>query len=381
MADVRVLGGGFGGLAAAHELRRLLPADDTVTVIASRDTFFVGFAKLWELSGLRPLADGTRSLSALERHGIRFVQADITAIDAAARRADTSAGTYTGDAMVIALGAGYQPKHTAMLGGHAHNLYDATALPGIKAELDALTTGTLLVSILGAPYLCPPAPFEAALLLDEWLRANGRRDQVDVVVTTPQPLTLPVAGPDASRFLAERLTERDVTVLTEHPLESIDHHAGVARFGDGRAREFRLMLGVPAAAPPPVVAASGIAAESGWITPDRQTFATRAERVYAIGDCTMVPTATAQLPKAGVFAEAEGRVAAANLAAELHGGAGVSFDGNGYCFLELPGHRVAKVVGNFYAEPRPDVRLTPPDEAAFAAKQQWEQERLAAWLG
>lgn len=381
MADVLVLGGGFGGLAAAHELRRRLPSDDTVTVIAARDTFFVGFAKLWELSGQRPLAEGTRSLSGLDQHGIRFVHADITAIDAGARSVGTSAGAFTADAMVIALGAGYQSKHTALLGEHAHNLYDATALPGIRADLDALTSGTLLVSILGAPYLCPPAPFEAALLLDEWLRANGRRDQVDVVVSTPQPLTLPVAGPDASHFLAERLTERGVTVLTEHPVESVDHSAGLARFSDDRSREFQLMLGVPAAAPLPVVAASDVASESGWIKPDRSTFATSAERVYAVGDCTMVPTATAQLPKAGVFAEAEGLIAAANVAADLHGGDRASFDGHGYCFLELPGQRVAKVEGDFYAEPKPAVALTPPDEAAFAAKQQWERERLAAWLG
>ncbi|GAA5124180.1 FAD/NAD(P)-binding oxidoreductase [Haloechinothrix salitolerans] len=379
MANVLVLGGGFGGLAAAHELRRRLPADDTVTVIAARDTFFVGFAKLWDLAGMRPLADGTRSLSALERHGIRFVHADITAIDGSARSVDTSAGTFTGDAMVIALGSGYQPKHTALLGDHVHNLYDATALPGIHADLDALTSGTLLVSILGAPYLCPPAPFEAALLLDEWLRAKGRRDDVDVVVSTPQPLTLPVAGPDASHFLAERLTERGVTVLTEHPVEAID--GGVARFSEDRGQEFQVMLGVPAAAPLPVVASSDVASESGWIKPDRSTFATNAERVYAVGDCTMVPTLTAQLPKAGVFAEAEGLTAAANVAADLHGGERVSFDGHGYCFLELPGQRVAKVEGDFYAEPKPDVALTPPDEAAFAAKQRWEQERLAGWLG
>lgn len=379
MADVLVLGGGFGGLAAAHELRRRLPADDTVTVIAARDTFFVGFAKLWDLAEMRPLADGTRSLSALDRHGIRFVHADITAIDAGARSVGTSEGAFTADAMVIALGAGYQSKHTALLGEHVHNLYDATALPGIRADLDALTSGTLLVSILGAPYLCPPAPFEAALLLDEWLRAKGRRDDVDVVVSTPQPLTLPVAGPDASHFLAERLTERGVTVLTDHPVEGVD--GGVARFSDDRSQPFDVMLGVPAAAPLPVVAASDVASESGWIKPDRSTFATNAERVYAVGDCTMVPTATAQLPKAGVFAEAEGLLAAANLAADLHGGDRASFDGHGYCFLELPGQRVAKVEGNFYAEPKPDVALTPPDEAAFAAKQQWEQERLAAWLG
>lgn len=381
MAHVLVLGGGFGGLAAAHELRRRLPSDDQITLVATRDRFFVGFAKLWDLAGMRPLSEGSRELGRLEAHGIRFVQAEITHIDPATRTVETTAGALSADGMVIALGAGYQPSHTAMLGPNAFNLYDAEALPNITAALADLTDGTLLVSILGAPYLCPPAPFEAALLLEESLRGRGRRDRVQVVVSTPQPMTLPVAGPDASRYLAERLTERGVTVLTEHPVESIDHEARTVQFGGEKDLDFRLMLGVPAAAPPPVVRASSVAAPSGWIQPDRQTFATSADRVYAVGDCTMVPTATAQLPKAGVFAEAQALIAAANLASDLHGGERATFDGHGFCFLELPGQRVATVKGNFYAEPKPDVRLTDPDEGSFRAKQEWEQERLAGWLG
>ncbi|MGH3734549.1 MAG: FAD-dependent oxidoreductase [Micromonosporaceae bacterium] len=379
MARALVLGGGFGGLAAAHELRRRLPAGDEVTLVAASETFYVGFAKLWDLAGVRPLADGTRPLAHLERHGITYLHAEVTGIDPAARTVGTSRGELSGDGMVIALGAGWQPKHLALLGTRAHNLYDASALPAIHADLDALTEGRILVSILGAPYLCPPAPFEAALLLHEQLQRRGL-DRVELVVTTPQPLTLPVAGPDASRFLADRLGERGITVLTEHAVDSVDHQAGTTRFGNGVSLDWQLMLGVPAAAPPPVLANSALAAASGWVQPDRHSFATSAERVYAVGDCTMIPTATAQLPKAGVFAEAEGIIAAANLAADLHGGDRASFDGHGFCFLELPGQQVAMVTGNFYAEPRPNVRLTPADEASFAAKQQWEQQRLAAWL-
>lgn len=352
-----------------------------MTVVASSELFFVGFAKLWDLAGLRPLADGSRPLDYLERHGITFVRAEITAIDPAAHAVETTVGRLTGDGLVIALGASYWPAHTALLGNGAHNLYDAGALPDIRAELEELQEGRLLVSILGVPYLCPPAPFEAALLLDECLRARGRRDRVELVVSTPQPLTLPVAGPDASRYLADRLTERGISVLTEHPVEAVDHTAGTVGFGGGQALEWKLLLGVPAAAPPRVVAASPLAGPSGWIQPDRHTFATGVERVYAVGDCTLVPTATAQLPKAGVFAEAAGKVAATNLAVDLYGGDRAAFDGHGFCFLELPGRQVATVTGNFYAEPGPGVRLTPPDESSFRAKQQWEQERLTTWLG
>lgn len=385
MVHVLVLGGGFGGVAAAHQLRKLLSADDEVTLIAASDTFFVGFAKLWELGDVRPLAEGTRSLSSLENHRIRYVNAEITAIDASACSVETSAGAFTGDGMIVALGATHPAKHATFFGTGVHNVYSAQALPGLKqallaaAEPGADENATVVISILGAPYLCPPAPFEAALIVDEWLRQRECRDRVEVVVSTPQPITLPVAGPDASHFLSEQLKERGVRVLTEHKVEDIDSD-GTIRFGNGEELRGSLIAGVPAAAPPPVVASSQLAADGGWIKPDPRTFATSFDRIYAVGDCTLVPTANAQLPKAGVFAEAEGRVAATNLAADLIGGSRAEFDGHGYCFLELPGRKVARVEGNFYAEPRPDVVLSAPDAASFAAKQQWESQRLYEWF-
>ncbi|AYY14267.1 NAD(P)/FAD-dependent oxidoreductase [Actinobacteria bacterium YIM 96077] len=381
MAHVLVLGGGFGGLAAAHELRRRLPPGDDITVVATSDRFFVGFAKLWDLVGFRPLLDGVRPLERLDERGIRFVRAEVTAIDPATRTVQTTAGTLTADGLVVALGATYQPAHAAQLHQDAYNLYHADALPGIRAALSELTSGRLLVCVLGTPYLCPPAPFEATLLLDEWLRARGRRAGVDVAVSTPAQLTLPVAGDDANRYLAGELKARDITVLTDHAVESIDPDARQVRFRGGQTHEWELLLAVPAAAPPPVVAESPLAGSDGWIEPDRHTFATDADRVYAAGDCTLIRTATAQLPKAGVFAEAAGRIAAANLATDLYGGDRPTFDGYGYCFLELPGQRVATVTGDFYAEPEPAVRLALPDDASFRAKQQWEQDRLTAWLG
>jgi sulfide:quinone oxidoreductase len=103
----------------------------------------------------------------------------------------------------------------------------------------------------------------------------------------------------------------------------------------------------------------------------------------AVGDCTQIPTATAQLPKAGVFAAAEGVVAARNIAADLGapGATGDRFEGHGFCFLELPGENVAFVEGDFYAEPTPDVTLTPADHDQFRRKQEYERSRLGEWLG
>jgi len=42
---VLILGGGFGGLAAASEVRRLLPSDTSAIVVDRSDDFVVGGAK------------------------------------------------------------------------------------------------------------------------------------------------------------------------------------------------------------------------------------------------------------------------------------------------------------------------------------------------
>jgi sulfide:quinone oxidoreductase len=374
MASILILGGGFGGLAAAHELRARLPDNHEVTVVAADDRFYAGFAKLWDLVGTRPLEQGTASLSILEQHGIHFVQTRVTAIDPSERRVETEAGSFSADFLLVALGAGPGPERFSKLHGPAHDLYDANELPQMRADLTHLDAGTLVVAILGAPYKCPPAPYEAALLLDEYLRGRDVRDAIELVVSTPQPMTLPAAGPEISHFVAKALKDRDIELRTEQSVQAIDVDSRTVSFAGDRQLEYALLLAVPQAVPPQVVVDSPLAGEGGWIQPDRETLHTRFERVYAAGDCTASPP-----PKAGIFAEAGARVAARNIAAEIDGGPGDRFDGTGYCFLEFPGRRASTLEGHFFAQP-PEVRLAEPDAETFARKQAFETERLRDWL-
>ncbi|MDA8286386.1 MAG: FAD/NAD(P)-binding oxidoreductase [Actinomycetota bacterium] len=286
MAHVIVLGGGFGGLAAAHELRQELPDEHRVTLVAADDRFFVGFAKLWDLVGTRPLEEGTGRLDALAGYGIAYVEATITRIDPERRRVETSVGAYDADFLVVALGATDALGPLDGLQGVAYDLYDPEALPAMRAALGRLDAGRLVVPVLGGPYKCPPAPYEAAFLLDEHLRRRGVRDRVEVVVTTPLPTSLPAAGSEVSDMVARALAERDIELRTGLALEAIDAEDQTLRFVGGATLSYTLALAVPEATPPVVVAESALAGNGGWIWPDRASARTRFERVYAAGDCT-----------------------------------------------------------------------------------------------
>lgn len=377
MARVLVLGGGFGGLAAAHEARRRLPGGHEIVLIAASDRFFVGYAKLWDLAGMRPLRAGTGSLAALHDHGIRFVHAEITAIDPRHHVVDTTAGRFEGDYLMVALGSAPSfPDHARPGGGNAFNMYDAQALPTMRAALDALAEGRVVVSVLGMPYICPPAPYEAAFLIEERLRNRGVRDRVEVVVTTPMPATLPMAGPGISARVATALADRGIQLRTGQAVSTLGANAATLTLGESETLDYTLLFGVPQATPPAVVAGSPLAGQDGWIWPDKYTCRTQFGGVYAAGDCTAVEN----LPRAGVFAEAMGRVAGANIAAEITGGQPERYDGTGYCFLEFPERRASALEGQFFADPHPVLRMAEPSAGTFARKQAFEAERLRQWL-
>ena len=104
--------------------------------------------------------------------------------------------------------------------------------------------------------------------------------------------------------------------------------------------------------------------------------------MWAVGDVTAIPLSTGgALPKAGVFAHAQGEVVAARIADSLAGReATTTFSGLGMCYLETGRGQAAMVRGEFLADP-PRVELTEPSAEGYDAKRAFESERLTAWFG
>ena len=375
-----ILGAGFGGITVASELRRHLQDGHEVVLVDEADSFLMGLRKLWALVGHGTLEEGSRPRESLNAKGIRFLRRRVSGIDPAKRRVDTDGGSLDGDFLVVALGATPKPELVPGLSEHAFNLYDRDAIPGLAQELDRFSGGRIVIAIAGAPYKCPPAPYECAMLLHDFLQERGRRDRVELVVTTLQPMLLPNAGKAGSAWLGEQLSARGIEYRVGHKVERVE--PGRLVFADSEV-EADLLIGVAPHRVPAVVKESGLTGDGEWITVDRGTLATRYEGVFAVGDVTQIKLANGlPLPKAGLMAELEGERVAAAIAAQVRGEtAPPPFDGRGFCFLETGKTAAARIEGDFFAEPEPAVAIQDVAEAHKEEKRQFESERLERWFG
>jgi sulfide:quinone oxidoreductase len=387
---VAILGGGWGGLAAAHHLRGLLPEKDRILVIERSETFALGLSNLWLMTGERAPGDVRREMSTLARSGIEWVHDDVAGIDPERRTVELTAGPLESDYLVIALGAERALGAVPGLAVSAYNLYDAKSAAELHHALVTFGGGRLVAVVAGMPFSCPAAPYEAVLLMDDMLRETGVRGRTDLRLYTPEPQPMPVAGPVVGERLAAILAERDIGYHPVHAVKSVDEGSRTVHFAEAEPVQFNLLVAVPRHTAPRVVAEAGLTNTSGYVPVHPQTLEILAEvdtletqypGVFAIGDVTSVQLFNSKfLPKAGVFVEAQAGVVAANIAAEIRGERPrARFDGRGFCYIEVGGRLAAYGSGNFYAYPDPSVSLEPPSHEHRAAKEEFEQ-MLGTWF-
>ncbi len=378
MRRVIVLGGGFGGVAAALGLRRRLPAEDEVVLVDRRTHFLMGFRKSWVITGRATADEGRRPLLALEKKGVKVINGTVTAVDPAALVAEVDGRRLEADALVVALGAELGPEQVPGFTEHALSFYDQTQLTRITEAVKNFKGGRVLIGIFGLPYKCPPAPFELALLLNDFFKERGVPATIEVF--GPQPMAIPILGPAGCAAIEGRLAAQGIAFLPSRTATEV--RPGEVVF-DGEARPFDLLLGIAPHRAPAVVRAAGLTAPGGWVQVDPATLATRFPNVYAVGDVTEILMADGRpLPKAGVFAEAAGEVVAEQIAARFAGREPErSFTGEGHCYLEVGGGQAMVVRGRFLEKPAPAVELLGPAPEFLEEKLAFERRRLEAWFG
>ena len=372
---VLVLGAGIGGIVAAETLRKLLPASDRVIAVDRAGQHFFPPSLLWLMVGERNPEEFSRPLDRLLRRGIEFRQGSVTRIDPAQREVEIDGQLLRADALVIALGAEYAPETIPGLAEAGLCIYTMEGATAIRDALAQFSDGRIVVLTAAPQYKCPAAPYEAALLVDSYLRKRGLREKTEIEFFAAEPRPMFVAGPELGAAVRGMVEACGIVYHPEHQVKEIDPAHRRISFANGASTDYDLLLYVPPHRAPAVVREAGLANESGWVSVDRHTLQTQFENVFALGDITTIPLKMGRpLPKAGVFAHGQAEAVAHNIAPAWTGkGAPRQFTGEGMCFIETGGGRAGLGKGNFYAEPTPQVEMRGPNRFWHVGKVLYEK--------
>jgi sulfide:quinone oxidoreductase len=259
---ILVLGAGFGGLELSSMLSEAFGDGVDVTLIDKGDAFTFGYSKLDVMFGHTTLDAVRLPYKKVLKPGVRFLQETISSIDPVAKRVTTDRGTYEADFMVVALGADYDFDATPGL-ADATEFYTVAGAARLAKILPTFTQGHVLIGVCGAPFKCPPAPSEAALMMHDYLTTRGLRSACKITLILPLETPVP-PSPETSRALLAAFAERDITFVADREVRSIDTRRRVATIDDGREFPYDLFLGVPVIRAPKMLEASGMT-EDGYV--------------------------------------------------------------------------------------------------------------------
>ncbi|MFB6075157.1 MAG: NAD(P)/FAD-dependent oxidoreductase [Haloarculaceae archaeon] len=333
---IAIVGGGTGGTVLANrltdELRAEIDAGDVAITLINDDPeqlykpvfLYVAFGQKTVADARRPIAD------LIDTRRVEFRVDRVTGIDPEGKHLELSEDPrgLEYDYLVLATGARLAPEEVPGLQEGGHHFYGPEGAERLRDELAGFTEGHLVLSVIGVPHMCPAAPVEFVLMADDWLREQGRREDVEITYTYPIQRAHGIQS--IADWATEVFEERDIALETFTNPETVDPDAGTLQTMEGAEMDYDLLVAIPPHTGDPLIADSGLG-EDGWVPVDRHTLAAEtAPDTYAIGDAADVPTS-----KAGSVAHYEAGTVADRLAAQVRGQTPTAtFDGKTVCFIE-----------------------------------------------
>jgi sulfide dehydrogenase [flavocytochrome c] flavoprotein subunit len=334
---VVVVGGGYGGTIAAKYVRMLDKSIEVVLV--ERNDHFVScpFSNLYIggiLKDLNPLTIKYDKLA--KNHGIKVVQADVTGVDAAAKKVITSKGELAYDRLVLSPGIdfrteeleGYDLATTPEVMPHAWKAGPQTVL--LRKQLMAMKDGgTVVMTIPLAPYRCPPGPYERISMIAHYLKANKPKSKIIALdanpdITSKGGLFRKGWAKHYEGMIdyrkAQKVTAvkpKDMSVL----IEGLDEVKG------------DVINVIPPQKAAMIAEKAGLLGEDKkWCPVDATTFESTLQKdIHVIGDASIAGA----MPKSGYSANSEAKVCAMNIVALMNGKETTELSGINTCYSFL----------------------------------------------
>jgi NADH dehydrogenase FAD-containing subunit len=192
--QIVVIGGGFGGMTVANNLKKIDPKFD-VAIIEKSDTFMacpVSNTYLGKLEGMdlgKFVFDYSRPM---EKYGYPMLKSEVIAIDRVAKTVTTAAGKVGYEILVLSPGIAYNyegqfPTWDAAKINKVKNACPAAMIPGsehvaLERKLVNMEDGDVVIVSPSGKFRCPPAPFERAAMVAAFMEKEEIQGKVVVLV-------------------------------------------------------------------------------------------------------------------------------------------------------------------------------------------------------
>ncbi|MBD0372576.1 MAG: FAD-dependent oxidoreductase [Pyrinomonadaceae bacterium] len=316
MANILILGGGFGGVVCAERLAKTLSAEHHITLV-SRDDRFTFYPALVRLAfGHAEVEDISYDLrEAMLDRRVRFVQSEVARVNPSERFVTLARGEVAGemsyDYLVLALGRRLATERVAGFYEYAHHLLTPEAAQRFGEAVKNFHQGRAVIGYCPEARLSVPA-YEAAFALARALDEGGERNCARITLVSPEPPGDSLGGPEMARALKSALDNHGIEFLPDFAITDVS--PGAVQTATGRYLNYDLLMLVPPFQGPGAMASTGLTDAGGYVSVERTMRVRGADRMYAVGDCVNFDG-----PKMGHMAVHQAEVAARNLAAEIEG--------------------------------------------------------------
>jgi sulfide:quinone oxidoreductase len=308
-----ILGGGCGGVVAATNLGRKLGADHDVILVDRRPNHIFMPSFLFVMVGERQPHDISRSLKHLEKRNVQVVQSEIVGIDPSRQEVALQKEKINYDYLIVSLGMQTRPDLVPGFAQASQHPWEMESALRLRESLTTFEGGKVVVGVPLGPYRCPPAPYEAQWMLDNYFRQRGIRERVQIEYFTREAEPTGEAH-DPVVWMDAESKRRNIKQNYEFVVRSIDPERKIVQGLYNYNISYDLLVMVPPHRPAQTLIDSRLADTESGIRVDYDTLQTKWDNVYAIGDCADMPAS-----KAGGVAHQEADVLAHNLAVEITG--------------------------------------------------------------
>jgi sulfide dehydrogenase [flavocytochrome c] flavoprotein subunit len=343
---VVVIGGGYGGTIAAKYIRMMDKSIEVVLI--ERNDHFVScpFSNLYIGGVITDMATLTIKYDKLAaNHGVKVVQAEVTAIDPAAKSVTTSKGTIAYDRLVVSPGIdfrldemkGYDAAAMEVM-PHAWKAGPQTIL--LRKQLVAMKDGgTVVMTVPLAPYRCPPGPYERASMIAHYLKQNKPKSKIVVLDANPDITSKGGLFKKGWKDNYEGIIDyRPAKKVTE-----VDAKA-MAVMVEGLEEVKGDVINVipPQRAGQIAVAAGLVGDDKNWCPVNATTFeSTKQAGIHVIGDACVAGA----MPKSGYSANSEAKICAMNIVALINGKETTELSGINVCYSYITDKDAVSVAG------------------------------------